>query len=225
MNKTYLKIAFAYIGVIVGAGLSSGQDLLQYFLSFGKIGLVGVALLGVLNIIFGKIMVTLGCYYRLDNHEKVFSEITHPIITKILDLVLVVGSFSMGFVMVSGAGSNLQQQFHIPFWIGSLICSLLIVFVAFLDFEKITSVLGFFTPVMIVMIFLITAYTFIGKSYDFNTLDSVAKTIEPAMGNLWISVIDYYALCAMTGVSMAFILGGSVVRIGVAEKGGTVGGI
>ena len=32
-------------------------------------------------------MVTLGCYYRLDNHEKVFSEITHPIITKILDLV------------------------------------------------------------------------------------------------------------------------------------------
>ncbi len=52
MNKTYLKIAFAYIGVIVGAGLSSGQDLLQYFLSFGKIGLVGVALLGVLNIIF-----------------------------------------------------------------------------------------------------------------------------------------------------------------------------
>ena len=131
----------------------------------------------------------------------------------------------MGFVMVSGAGSNLQQQFHIPFWIGSLICSLLIVFVAFLDFEKITSVLGFFTPVMIVMIFLITAYTFIGKSYDFNTLDSVAKTIKPAMGNLWISVIDYYALCAMTGVSMAFILGGSVVRIGVAEKGGTVGGI
>ena len=27
------KIAFAYIGVIVGAGLSSGQDLLQYFIS------------------------------------------------------------------------------------------------------------------------------------------------------------------------------------------------
>jgi uncharacterized membrane protein YkvI len=76
-------------------------------------------------------MVTLGCYYRLDNHEKVFSEITHSIITKIFDLVLVVGSFSMGFVMVSGAGSNLQQ-FHIPFWIGSLICSLLIVFVAFI---------------------------------------------------------------------------------------------
>ena len=43
------KIAFAYIGVIVGAGLSSGQDLLQYFISFGQIGLIGVLLLGLLN--------------------------------------------------------------------------------------------------------------------------------------------------------------------------------
>ncbi len=225
MNKTYLKIAFAYIGVIVGAGLSSGQDLLQYFLSFGKIGLLGVALLGILNIIFGRIMVTLGCYYRSDNHEEVFSEIAHPIMTRILDVVLAVGSFAMGFVMVAGAGSNLQQQFGLPFFIGSLICSVLIIFVSFLDFEKITGVLGLFTPVMIVMIVLIAAYTFIGKSYDFDMLDKAARTIEPAMGNLWISVIDYYALCAMTGVSMAFILGGSVVRIGVAEKGGTIGGL
>ncbi len=225
MKKTYLKIAFAYIGVIVGAGLSSGQDLLQYFLSFGKKGLIGVILLGILNIIFGRIMVTLGCYYRSDNHEAVFSEITHPIMTRIIDIVLAVGSFSMGFVMVAGAGSNLQQQFGIPFFIGSLICSLLIVLVSFMDFEKITGVLGLFTPVMIVMILLIAAYTFIGKSYNFNELDQVAKTIEPAIGNLWLSVIDYYALCAMTGVSMAFILGGSVVRIGDAEKGGTIGGL
>ena len=49
------KIAFAYIGVIVGAGLSSGQDLLQYFISFGQIGLIGVLLLGLLNAAFGKI--------------------------------------------------------------------------------------------------------------------------------------------------------------------------
>lgn len=225
MNKIYWKIAFAYIGVIVGAGLSSGQDLLQYFLSFGRQGLLGVALLGLLNIVFGRIMVTFGCYYRADNHEEVFSAITHPVITKILDIVLVIGSFAMGFVMVAGAGSNLQQEFSISPWIGSLLCSAVIVVVAFLDFDKITSVLGIFTPVMIVMILLITAYTFIGKTYDFAALETAARTITPAMQNVWISVINYYALCAMTGVSMAFILGGSMVRIGNAEKGGLLGGL
>ena len=41
MKKEYVTIALAYVGIIVGAGLSSGQDILQYFLSFGKIGILG----------------------------------------------------------------------------------------------------------------------------------------------------------------------------------------
>ncbi len=94
-----------------------------------------------------------------------------------------------------------------------------------MDFDKITSVLGVFTPIMIVMIFIITGYSFIGKSHDWTALDTIARTIKPATSNVWLSVINYYSLCAMTAVSMAFILGGSVVRIGIAEKGGTRGGI
>ena len=224
MNTLSWKIALAYIGVIVGAGLSSGQDLLQYFLCFGKTGLVGVVILGILNACFGKIMLSFGCYYRADSHAEVFSQIAHPIINRLLDGVLIVGSFVMGFVMVAGAGANLNQQFGLPLWVGGLLCSLLIAIVSFLDFDKITGVLGIFTPVMIVMILLVAVYSFVGKSYDLDMLDQAARTIQPAIGNVWLSVINYYALCAMTGVSMAFILGGSVVRIGVAAKGGSLGG-
>lgn len=32
--------------------------------------------------------------------------------------------------MIAGAGSNLEQQFGLPFWIGGLICSLLIITVS-----------------------------------------------------------------------------------------------
>ena len=55
MTKKYLSVAFAYVGVIVGAGLASGQDLLQYFLAFGAKGLIGIVALGVLNVIFGVV--------------------------------------------------------------------------------------------------------------------------------------------------------------------------
>jgi uncharacterized membrane protein YkvI len=225
MKDQSWKIAFAYIGVIVGAGLSSGQDLLQYFLCFGTAGLIGVAVLGILNACFGKIMLAFGCYYRADSHAEVFSKITHPIVARLLDVVLIIGSFVMGFVMVAGAGANLTQQFGLPLWFGGLLCSILIIIVSFLDFDKITGVLGIFTPVMIVMILLIAVYSFAGKTYDISMLDREARSIQPAIHNLWLSVINYYALCAMTGVSMAFILGGSVVRIGVAEKGGARGGM
>lgn len=64
MNRQYVSIAMAYVGVLVGAGLSSGQDILQYFLSFGEKGLVGILLLGILNVVFGRIIITLGCHFQ-----------------------------------------------------------------------------------------------------------------------------------------------------------------
>ena len=224
ISKEALSIALAYVGVLVGAGLSSGQDMLQYFLSFGKIGIFGVVLLGVLNIIFGRIIVTLGSHYQSSNHQDVLEQITHPVINRIIDITLVISCFVVGFVMVAGAGANLHQQFGIASWLGALVCSLAVILVSFMDFEKITRILGIFTPVIVVMILSLAVYTFWGKSYDYEYLDMVAGSMEPTMPNVWLSVINYFALCAMNGVSMAFVLGGSVIRIGDAEKGGALGG-
>lgn len=36
MVKRIFNIALAYAGIVIGAGLSSGQDLMQYFVCFGK---------------------------------------------------------------------------------------------------------------------------------------------------------------------------------------------
>lgn len=224
MGKKYLKIALAYVGVIVGAGLSSGQDLMQYFVSFGKEGIIGVLILAALNIIFGKIIVALGCYYDSDSHQDVLEQVAHPIINKIIDYTLIVSGFVIYFVMVAGAGANLHQQFQLPSWMGALICSVLVIIVSYMDFDRITSVLGVFTPIIIIMIVAITAYTYIGHSYDFASLSQVANGLESPMPNVYFSAVNYYSLCAVTGVSMAFVLGGSVVRIGVAEKGGAIGG-
>ena len=64
MWKKSIQVGLAYVGIIVGAGLSSGQDLMQYFISFGKMGLVGVVLLAVLNIIFGSRTAMMKCWSR-----------------------------------------------------------------------------------------------------------------------------------------------------------------
>lgn len=224
MSKKYLTIAFAYTGIIVGAGLSSGQDLLQYFLSFGIPGLFGVAALALLNILFGRIIVTLGCYYQADNHEQVLSRVAHPLTGHIIDLALVAGSYVMGFVMVAGAGANLHQQFGLPVWTGALLCTALVILVSFLDFDRITAALGCFTPIAIVIILIVCLSTYAGGSFDFAALGESAKSIAPAMSSLPLSVLNYFSLCLITGVGMAFVLGGSLVRIGTAERGGALGG-
>ena len=203
MLKRILNVALAYVGVVIGAGLSSGQDLMQYFVSFGKWGIIGTIVLGIISVVFGKIIITLGSYYRSNDHFEVLSQIAGPITNKILDIALIISCFVVGFVMIAGAGSNLNQQFGLPFWAGGLICAVLVILVSFLDFEKITSVLGIFTPIVFIMIMIIAVYTFTNRSFDFEELEAISATIPSPMPNVWVSLLNYFAPTVMTGVSMA----------------------
>ena len=157
MSKRIWSIALAYVGVMIGAGVSSGQDLLQYFVSFGAWGLIGVIVLGVLHVGFGRLMISLGSYYRFDDHSVVLAEISHPVIYRILysghcsDYY----SFLFGFVMTAGAGANLNQQFGMPIWVGAFLCTALTIFVSLLDFKKIIGVIGVFTPLILIIIAMI----------------------------------------------------------------------
>lgn len=225
MSTKYLSVAFAYVGVIIGAGLASGQDLLQYFLSFGSIGFVGIVGVGLLNVLFGGIALQLGSYYRSDNHDEVFERIAHPALRRVIDVVLVFSGFAMGFVMLAGAGANLEQQFGMPAWAGSVLCAVLVVLTAFLDFDRIMKVIGVFTPMIVLAITVLTVYALARPHPGLAELDAIASRVPPALPNLWLSTINYFALCVVGGIAMAFVLGGSVLRIGEARRAGRVGGI
>lgn len=225
MSKKYLSAAFAYVGVIVGAGLASGQDLLQYFLAYGAIGLIGIAALGVLNVIFGAVALQLGSYYRSDNHDVVFEQIARPALRRIIDVVLVFSAFTMGFVMLAGAGANLEQQFGLPSWMGGALCAVLVVLTAFLNFDRIMNVIGVFTPIIMVAITVLMIYSLVTPHASVAELDAAARNVTPALPNLVFSTLNYFALCVVGGIAMAFVLGGSILRIGEARRAGHIGGV
>ena len=38
-KMTAVKVALAFVGLIVGAGFATGQEMIQYFTSFGAVGI------------------------------------------------------------------------------------------------------------------------------------------------------------------------------------------
>lgn len=224
MSKRIWSIALAYVGVMIGAGVSSGQDLLQYFVSFGAWGLIGVIVLGVLHVGFGRLMIALGSYYQSDDHSVVLAEISHPVIYHILDIALIITCFIFGFVMTAGAGANLNQQFGMPFWVGAFLCTALTIVVSFLDFKKIIGVIGVFTPMILVMIAVIFMTNVLGRHWDFEEMNRISQTIQSPFPSVWMSVVNYFAVCVMSAIAMAFVMGGSIFKINEAEKSGAWGG-
>ena len=224
MDKKTISIILAYVGVLTGAGLASGQEIMQYFISFGKDGLYGLIGIGVLHIFVGGIVLQLGSHFVAQSHIDVLEEVSEKFVTKFMDFALILNCFLMGFVMIAGAGSNLKQQFGLAPWIGSLICTLLIIVVGMMDFEKVTKVIGFFTPLVLVFTLVGAIYTIVKANPDFEALDVLGKSMGSSLPNIAVSTINYFGLCMISSISMAFVLGGSRTDSSQARAGGMLGG-
>lgn len=224
--KKIVTIALAYIGVLVGAGFASGQEIMQYFISFGYQGIWGAIIAAVLFAITGLIILQLGSYYFADEHMEVLDRITQPWVAKLLDFSITFTCFCIGFVMIAGAGSNLQQQFGLPLWVGAVIMAALMIVVGMFDVEKVTNVIGAITPFMI--LFMVIASIYAITQTDFTQLeeiDQVARTYSSTLPNWWLSSLNYVAMSLMCAVSMAIVMGGVLVDVRVARYGGLIGGM
>ena len=55
-----IRYAGMYVGAIIGAGYASGQETLQFFVSYGYIGIVGTIIAVVLFAWYGTMFMELG---------------------------------------------------------------------------------------------------------------------------------------------------------------------
>ena len=59
-----IKMGSAFIGIIVGAGFASGQEILQYFTSFGMMGTVAAVIATAFFAYLGMSLTRLGSRMR-----------------------------------------------------------------------------------------------------------------------------------------------------------------
>lgn len=227
MIKRAIAISMAFIGVVVGAGFASGQEAMQYFVAFGNMGLVGMALSAALMVIAGIAFLQLGSYFQADEHTAVYDKVSGPIISRILDYGTLLTLFSIGFVMFAGGGSNITQQFpSVPIWVGALSMLILVLLVGLLDVDKVTTVLGVVTPFIIIFVGFATIYAIVTTPIDLDAFDAYAvENVDAAIGSWWLSALNYTGLNAICAVSMAIVIGGNFLDNKTVGLGGIFGGI
>ena len=227
MSKT-LKVALALVGLTVGAGFASGQEVIQYFLAFGYKGIIGAAIAGAAIAIFSGWVYQLGSYYMADDHSAVFRSVSRPWVARYMDITTVFTLFCIGFVMVAGAGANLEQQFGLPTWAGSTIMVVLLLLSGLLDIDRLTNVFSFITPLLIICLLAAFVITLTNIPSDFGYINEIAQQNQSAsgtFGNWLITALNYATLVMIMDVSMMLVFAGSHMNPAQAGKGGLLGGI
>ncbi len=229
MKRIFL-IASAFIGVIVGAGFASGQEVLQYFTSFGVMGIFGGIITTALFAYVGMMLVWLGSKMKTDSHKEVIHKVTGKsvfgsIVGWTIDLVIIFTLFGVGVVMLAGAGSNLSQQFGIAPIIGTLIMTVLILLAGMLKVEGVVKVIGNITPFLIVFIVIISVYSFFTVDTSFAELNKISDSYSSTLPNWFIAGINYASFNTAVGASMAIVMGGAEKDSKIAGMGGLLGGL
>lgn len=220
-----IKIALAFVGLLVGAGFATGQEVIQYFVSFGAIGILGAVIAGIVMALAGAVIIQLGSFYLAKEHNMVFRSVAQPVISKFLDIAVTLTLFAVGFVMLAGAGSTLEQQWGLPAWIGALIMTVLVMLVGLLNVSRVSDVISMLTPLIIVAVLVAFIYTMSTLPSDFSGLSPTAQQLESPVQPWLLSALNYNGLALLLGVSMCLVIGGNNPEPREAGMGGLMGGI
>ncbi|WP_071392877.1 YkvI family membrane protein [Bacillus tuaregi] len=223
--KKVLQMASAFIGIIIGAGFASGQEILQYFTSFGLLGTIAIIIATALFAYVGMILTRLGSRMRANNHSDVIYKISGKFIGRIIDYILVAVLIGVGVVMIAGGGSTLNQQFGLPFWVGALLMVVLLSLAAVNDVSRVVNIIGSITPFLIISVVLVAIYTLFTMDGSFSQLSAIAAEQPKALPNWALSAVNYVSFNIAVGASMSIVMGGDEKDEKTAALGGLFGGL
>ena len=220
-----LKMGSAFVGIIVGAGFASGQEVLQYFTSHGYMGTIAAILATALYAYLGMSLTRLGSRMKTTSHKEAIFGISGKIIGTIVDYIIILTLFGVGVVMIAGAGSIFSQQFNLPAPLGSTVMAILVILTIMLNVEKVIAIIGSITPFLILAVIVLAGYSLTTMDTSFATLDPIANQQASALPNWFLSAINYVSFNIAVGASMAIVMGGTEKDEKVAARGGLVGGL
>jgi uncharacterized membrane protein YkvI len=150
-----IQIAATYIGTVVGAGFASGQEIVAFFTAYGHAGTIGILLATVLFVWLGYKMMWLAHHMRTPSYESFNQRLFGHVMGRTMNVLVFLTLFGVTTVMLAGAGSVLEEQFHIPYLVGISLTAILALLVLRKGLEQLMIVNSFVVPAMLVFSLLI----------------------------------------------------------------------
>ena len=227
MNKSEYRIsafsiAAAFIGTVIGAGFASGQEILQFFAVFGRYGILGLAIVTVLFILFGYVIMDLGRSIKSNS----FSDIVRPIggkyIGRVIDFSITFFLFGALTAMIAGSGALFNQQFGVSGLWGNVIMAVITVITVLAGIAGIINSLSIVVPVLLTAAISVSVMSIISPPGD-----TFIRTAVPSalVGNwLWASIL-YVSYNMMLAIAILSPLGQKARDRSALRKGALLGGL
>ena len=219
---TMLSIAGGFISYTVGSGFASGNEVLQFFGSWG----IPTCFAAIAGAVFITLLSTV-CLYIIGTKKSfektsdAYLYVGGKVLGRFFQLFTFVSLFGTFMIMFSGAGSLLHQQWGFPQWVGSVLMGIVAAVVVVGGLDTVEKVLGSAGIIILVYVLVFGAISLFYPTSDISQADAVPQAVEEGIvyqANLmalpplsyviglqkynspWLEGMLYAALCLVNGV-------------------------
>jgi Uncharacterized membrane protein len=145
-----MTIGGAMVAYLIGAGFASGQESLQFFASFGSIGILGAGLITLgLYIWFSVTLMEDGKQLNLEQPNDIFQYYCGPYLAKFYEWFTPIFLYSIAVVMCAGAGAIANEYYGVDAFWGRLGLMALTACTALLGLRRMIDIVGKIGPLII----------------------------------------------------------------------------
>lgn len=216
-----IRVAFTYIGTIVGAGFASGQEILQFFTRYGWMATFTIGLSSLLFVWVGIKLMLMAQDLKAQSYEDLNAALFGRRIGKWVSLFTMVVLFSITTVMLAGGGTVFEEQLHLSYQSGLLITLFLAYLVLIRGIQAIMTVNSIVVPIMILFSFIVVIYTWNSPGSG----NWLAISSDYSVGTIWLAPFQYTAFNLAMSQAVLVPMGASIENRSVLYWGGLIGGL
>lgn len=169
------QLATIFVGSIVGAGLSSGRELNQFFSVYGYKSFIGLLICGVLYILVGKMIISISIKHKVNSYDEFISLVCPKPVAIFTNAILTLFLLSSTSIILAGSSAVVHQYFHIPRWVGLIAMIGCSTFFLLRNTKGLFEVNSFIVPILIgVMSIIFIGYVSRnGEQFNINYLSQI----------------------------------------------------
>lgn len=209
----------ALLGFLIGSGVATGQELMQYYTPYGYWTFGTAAIIAFILIVANYGFAYAGNLKHFEKGSQVFGFYCGPVVGKIFDWFTVLFCYMSYIVMIGGGSATLHQQYGIPLFIGGIMVAVLAAATVAFGLNIVVNLVGRIAHLVIILILLIGLISLIQSfgSLPENIARAQANEIEmvKAADNWFLSGVSNGGFCILW-------LAGFVAALGSREDFSTL---
>lgn len=193
----------AFIGLLIGSGFTTGQEIMQYFVSYKFAGFTSILVMFLLFVYVGVSFVAVGYEQQFDEPKNIFRYYCGKAVGTFFDYFSVIFLYMSFWVMIAGAGAALNQQFGLPNWVGGVALGGVTLLTLYFGFNSLVDIVGSIGPVVSILAILLGIAGMMmnpdGLSTFSNEVPALVEsgTVMRAGTNWFMACASYVGFCMM----------------------------